>query len=554
MSRSCIRQLDLRLSLPEALQSKSSQIADELKQGFITRVVETIEQRLHASFGADAIIEIPVLTVKLEGDEKRFYDLDYAVQTGEDIAYELLMQWQGKPRAERLQPVHDDGVRFYECDAHKQAQQLQLLAESCQRYSNAWDYSELQQQWDVVCSEEKTILKQVLNYTDEMSCLKLVVENISLDGLQRASHVLPVSHWPSSIQTLVNERLSKASAETNSANQSTDESQTKSTAAPGQHSTKSIYPDQEMTPGQKMSENTSRDTFTPQPSDAPPGNNVYPLKTNQQSSETEGKSQRVSSKTNLLLDSHSKNRSIDDPLINNPLIKDTASTNDLDTSLDVANITPNELSGFAYYKTAYGGLFYVLNLILRIELPEILWCAAIDEKSFLFDLLSAMTGEGGKQDPALHIISGIHFDKNNYKASKIPTWAWEEVVRKVYKNSCDKLDKNAQLKFYVHYSDAGIETIINTEKIETKDSWISLVDICHRLLSTAFLCTLSPDDPDDTFLNYIKTQGVIKESDDEVSVELPMESINIEVRRAALDANPGYLAWQQRRLILNFIE
>ncbi len=94
----------------------------------------------------------------------------------------------------------------------------------------------------------------------------------------------------------------------------------------------------------------------------------------------------------------------------------------------------------------------------------------------------------------------------------------------------------------------------NTEKIETKDSWISLVDICHRLLSTAFLCTLSPDDPDDTFLNYIKTQGVIKESDDEVSVELPMESINIEVRRAALDANPGYLAWQQRRLILNFIE
>lgn len=558
MTRSCVRQLDLRLSLPGELRSQSSQIADELKRGFITRVVETIEQRLHASFGADAIIEIPVLTVKLEGEKKRFYDWDYAVQAGEDIASELLMQWQGKPRTERLQPVHDGGVKYYECNAHKQAQQLQLLAEACQRHANAWDVTELQQQWHKVCSETDAILQQVLEYSDEMTSLKLVVNTLSFEDIQLAIRVLPVSRWPSSIQTTVYKRLARENHENNATNyeasQPTDVSQTTSTDAPDQHATESTNLNQETEPGQKTSTKISHDTMEPPPSATPPGNNIYPLNTNKKSSETEQKAQALSSNADLLLDGAAKDGSLNNPLINDQLNIDTVAINSFNATMGVENNPQSELGGLAYYKTAYGGLFYVLNLLLRIELPEILWCAAIDEKSFLFDLMAAMTGEEGKQDPVLHIVSGIHFDKKNYKPSKIPSWAWEEVLRKVYRNIDDCLTKNSQTKFHLCYSDTDIEKIINTQKSENKDAWISLVDICHGLVSTAFLCVLSPDDSGHTFLNHIKTQGVIKESDEEVSVEFTMEAIDIDIRRAALDINPGYLAWLCRHLDIYFIE
>ena len=551
MTSSCVRQLDLRLSLPGVLRSQSSQIADELKHGFITRVVETIEQRLHASFGADAIIEIPVLYVKWDGERDRFYDFDYAVQVGEGIAYELLMQWQGKPRTERLQPVSDDSaVKYYECAAHKQAQQLQLLAESCQQHSNAWNVNGLQQQWHQVCSETDEILQQVLEYSDEMSSLKIVVETISLQDMQLATRVLPISRWPPSIQATAYERLARANCETNARNHETDVPQEKTTEAPDQQASESTNLNQGTDTGQKTSAEASRDEIISQSSAKLPENNIYPLNTDQLTSEVEQKkAQTLSSSPDLL-----SKRNVEDSSIDKQSIADSASVDSVNSSEDVVNDTLDELTGIAYYETAYGGLFYVLNLLLRIELPEILWCAAIDEKSFLFDLAVKLIDDDGKEDAAVYAMSGVDFDKKDYAPSVIPIWAWEEVVRKVYRNIGDRLPESSQAKFHSRYPDANIEKIINTQKSETKDTWISLVDICHSLISAAFLCALSPDDSDHTFINHIKAQGVIKESVDEVSVELPMESIDIDVRRAALDVNPGYLQWQRRHHIIIFTE
>ena len=153
-----------------------------------------------------------------------------------------------------------------------------------------------------------------------------------------------------------------------------------------------------------------------------------------------------------------------------------------------------------------------------------------------------------EHDPVLNTISGIEVNKSNYKSVVVPSWTWNEIVQKVHIRLRELIKQPA----YYEFSDEDIALLTGTTRND-EISWQNLVEVVAAQSSTAFLDLVNADDKE-TIHTYINQHGWLKYTDQGTILELPMDSINIDVRLAALDVNPGYLQWSGNTLLLVFSE
>jgi hypothetical protein len=196
--------------------------------------------------------------------------------------------------------------------------------------------------------------------------------------------------------------------------------------------------------------------------------------------------------------------------------------------------------------THYAGLVYMLNLIMRIDLPEILWCCGIDERLFLFDLCRELCGPEAEDDPILAAISGIEALRENYKTTAVLGWALCEIVQKVDKRLQRLLTHASQQRSRGEYSDA-MSRISSCHEV----SWQHLVRTAARMLAAAFLDLVHANESR-TIKAYLCLCGLVSAGSEEIDIRLPMETIDIDIRRLALDNNLGYLPWSNRSLRIVF--
>ncbi|MCK5230911.1 MAG: hypothetical protein KAR13_11630, partial [Desulfobulbaceae bacterium] len=75
----------------------------------------------------------------------------------------------------------------------------------------------------------------------------------------------------------------------------------------------------------------------------------------------------------------------------------------------------NEISGKkapVKYNTKLGGLFYLLNIAMELNLGEILWQACLPESIMIARALATLLGEQWQDDAALQIFSGSSIDES----------------------------------------------------------------------------------------------------------------------------------------------
>lgn len=187
------------------------------------------------------------------------------------------------------------------------------------------------------------------------------------------------------------------------------------------------------------------------------------------------------------------------------------------------------------------GLVYLLRIALLCELPERLWQIGVDEGAALAQALGLVADE---PDPVWLILSE-RFPDPPKPLSHVPAWALDEL-------------RDGALAAGVAL--LGDETAL-TELDAAIAAWLARLDapnedaLCAWI--AAFLLAMFGLLSEINFAGGAVTSqfarpGHMLVDGDEISVVQPLAQIDIVVRRAGLDADPGWLAWRQVTLRLAF--
>jgi hypothetical protein len=546
----------LKLRLPSELREQSWTISQQLRKGFIAEVVERIAERLHAHFGSDALIEIPLLEVKWDGNEHVITDFDYARKLGDEFAEEVLSEFDSQ-NIEHIDRASNTAgkIRVYRSQAHKSAVIISALARQQLHSASIANLTVLEQEWQSLCEQGTDHVVDGVRYICDLDAADAVIESLNIMLIQTAVAVCPLSRWPEPIREITATRLLQSASEhTNDAKGSGLEPQSERSVTRSETKGKQHFADNDVTSSlseKKLTEHTGE-------RDAEPEESNKLIAATGDTSDTQGDEasqpdrHKITSDDNIPKTEHIERTDKNDVSDNTTLTESNpAEMTDeqyCDDSVAETIIPPHINEQPGQQTTHYAGLVYMLNLVMRIELAEILWCCGIDEGSFLFDLCRQLADDDAEHDPILAAITGIEADCSNYKPVAVSNWAWCEIVQKVHTHLQGLLPRKSH---YV-YSDEDIE-LLSKSSCDEEASWQYLVEVIACLLAAAFLDLVRADDAQ-AIGPYLCQEGWLEVTEDEAIVGLPMESIDIDVRRAALDVNPGYLQWCCLKVQLVFVE
>jgi hypothetical protein len=180
------------------------------------------------------------------------------------------------------------------------------------------------------------------------------------------------------------------------------------------------------------------------------------------------------------------------------------------------------------------GLLYLVNLSLRLGLPERLWQIGVEEGA----ALSAMLGRLGEaDDPAVQVLAA-GFPRPPDPVPAPADWAWHELSagllpRPVWGMAEDRVP--------------AFDAALRGDGPLSLASWGAGVHLaaCEHLLGR----TLSLE----AARALLRRSGQIVLTDRAVTVIQPVEAIDVALRRAGLDADPGWLPWLGKTLSFRFV-
>jgi hypothetical protein len=189
--------------------------------------------------------------------------------------------------------------------------------------------------------------------------------------------------------------------------------------------------------------------------------------------------------------------------------------------------------------TDLAGIWYLARLVSELELAELLWQIGVREGDFLAHVVATIAGV--ERDPACSWFGGV-FDREP-ELDPIAAWAHQEIDSKL-SATLERLglEPPAQLRSALRCSVAGTDP-------RTAD----IVVRCAAAIAALFCTRLDGDVDLERLRCQLRVPGRM-ELADPLRVLMPMERIDIDLRRAGLDLDPGYLPWLQRKVVLSFEE
>jgi hypothetical protein len=193
------------------------------------------------------------------------------------------------------------------------------------------------------------------------------------------------------------------------------------------------------------------------------------------------------------------------------------------------------------WDTAYAGLFYLAGRVLDLNLSEHLYCAGALEGDVLVHVGRALIGGG--DDPAPRLFGGCVASEDP-PLRVLPAWAEEEVWSKSLRSLVElaaRLGHDAPATDALHaFADRMPPAPL-------------LVRRCAALLGCTFLSRIGEDLTWSALASHLSIPGRIELRDEEMTILLPMKAVDLRLRRAGLDFDPGYLPWLDRKLTLAFV-
>ncbi len=201
---------------------------------------------------------------------------------------------------------------------------------------------------------------------------------------------------------------------------------------------------------------------------------------------------------------------------------------DRDTMIDLPTVSTRAREQVAVdvEPTNFAGVWYLARLVQDLELAEALWAVGVAEGDVLARIALAILGDDARDDAAWRWFGGA-IDREP-EPFELPPWALDEVAAKVASN-LTRLSAPLLVE-------PGRDVVT-----------IAASALCHLFCTRAGYPTSI-----DRIRSQLAVRGRMLASDGAVRVFIPIEAIDIDLRRAALDRDPGYLPWLERTVKLEF--
>jgi hypothetical protein len=186
-------------------------------------------------------------------------------------------------------------------------------------------------------------------------------------------------------------------------------------------------------------------------------------------------------------------------------------------------------------------LVYLLRIALLCELPERLWQVGVDEGAALARALGLVAGE---PDPVWLILSE-RFPNPPKRIGQVPAWALDELRGGSLTAGAALLgDESARVK--LEDAIAGWLARLDASSADPLSAWLA------SYLLSIFGLLSGIDSTGALVASRFAQPGQLLVDGDEITVVQSLSQIDIAVRRAGLDADPGWLTWRQFTLRLAF--
>jgi hypothetical protein len=510
---------------------------------FITGVLNTLEREIHARFGSESILRLREVTVRWSLEDEQLSDIHYVDRLGRELAEQVEHSLSKRQAAKFLRPSSTDTIALFENEAHLWAA---MLSDKIESDSCGWLYPEspnVSDIWLAVCAAGPVGLGRALSFLVRMGTLETVLANLTKTQIRHAVEVLPLEQWPVATEKI----LLNIKDDRTSAFQAAEEHSRP--AAP--------KPDSTSRDAESLLDDGKAPNLISQPRahfDTDHAQNDF-NKTNRRTDRNEA-------------DLHSRSAEADSynslaaggelpantsPVRSYPDKEEGAGLKSIKDFTDTIHqpslpVIPESL------QTRFAGLFYLLNPILELELAEHLWCAGVIEGDFLCHMVRLLIGQDGPADPAPRVLGGIRRESDPVLAD-IPAWASDEIRTKSLEALRAMVKRREVPKSPADNLKAAIDDLAIT-LAPSPDQWkrdsltARTVAHCAAVALYAFGVSFGKRLDHDSFVDLIQIPGRVERNIDEIRILMPMETIDLRIRRAGLDANPGYLPWLKRKLVL----
>lgn len=528
-----VGKLDLKLTAPAGLRSRATELTTAAEQALIPAVLRAMERRLVQSYGDRAAIRIRSLNLNFKLATADLMSAGYAEAIGEDIAEQMLSMAVVETAAARS-AGNDAPVRIW-----REARQLTAarLAMAARGETGPTEVKEVfAELWEAIANEPSQEIMLVLSGLAEAGELPAVLAKLPAVRLFWLNAQL-ISGAPPRVARAIAKALSthrsrsepRARPRRDTDSQIVERSQVEQSGKAGHRG--SLKSAADPAPSPEVPE--TQDRAPPVPADR---------RRSETSDSTDRKPRAMPGRTAIPIPSTSLE---DWPGAAQPVRSKTASAapepgpveaeigDDFDP---VADFAPAWFS----YPSTWCGLAYLLRIAIRTELPEALWQCGICEGDALARAFALIAG--GDDDPVTRILSR-RFPDAAGMIGHVPDWAYDEIETGALDRAIGfGADRATLVRRIAHFY-----AVFACGEARNLPAWLA------AFLTANFEIATGIDVPAASPGQAFARDGCIVCEDDSVRIIQPVEeAIDVAIRRAGLDADPGWLPWLEKRLVFVF--
>jgi hypothetical protein len=191
-------------------------------------------------------------------------------------------------------------------------------------------------------------------------------------------------------------------------------------------------------------------------------------------------------------------------------------------------------------RTDFGGLFYLLRLVMELGLGESLWRACLPEGWLLAEVARLLLGPAAADDPAPGLFGGV----TSGRPPQVSLAQQEEVSASL----------SGALRVARQRTSAvpASSPVVPAHGRAPLDALLAQAAGSLQQIFLARAGTIGVETSADFVEHFLRVPAHVTLEDGAMDVRLPMDRIDLRVRRAGLDADPGWIPWLERRVTLTF--
>ena len=530
MSAVRVDALDLKLVAPAAMRPAGDALKSRAEGRFMPAVLTAMQKRLSRAYGESAIIRIRALKIRCgmrpsELDEARFAEV-----IGEELA-SIVEQLVVRERGAGPLPSVSAEAQVYRDAAHLEA--AELIAAAARSPGPSGGRRDFGRLWSQLAREKPDHVEAVLVRCHEAEELDLVLSRLDGRALAALDPIVARSRVAGLAAAV---RRARAALRAAAASEETR----KSGAPPAAASDEAPRPPARSRKEGGPARRPAAKPASPEPDEeaALPDAEVPPDRPRQRvrrEATRNGEAVvRPAQEASSDVETPAPRRIHGTPAM--PIAEPPAPA----PPGDAPEALEDEPGEVASWSSEWCALLYLVNVSQRLELPERLWQIGVDEGAVLASIFARLADSD--EDPAPRLLSAA-FPEAPPPISLVPDWARDEVRTGALDAAARLLGAPVEpLRARI----ADLEAFYSAGPEFDIAAWGAA---CHLAVAEAMLGrTLAPG----AIAELFARPGRIEADDNAFRVIQPLAAIDLDMRRAGLDLDPGLLPWLDRRLLFLF--